>query len=192
MQRVKQHRRVLKGLVKDVRLTPSRAILAEYLLMVLDSKDDDTRRRYEIGTLAHAGGPKLVEVFLSQVERDTDRTTQPMLRNYLNVKPESHQSTQNLLQRDTRSLPNARLNLAIASMVQDANTLHERLFYDTLYLAGCLDVRGQIKLVGLDETALAGTNSTPGDRAIHEELGGFNKFLNTIKRGLSDETSNEG
>ena len=179
-------------IVKEIKTTPSRAILAEHILMVIDSMDEETPRRYQIGTLSHAGGPKLVDLFFSLISREPDRPVKPTLRNYLNTRSESHQATQNRLQRDTRSHPNARLTLEVASLWQDSTTLHERIFYDTLYLATCMDARGHIRLVGLEEEPIKEPHYTNADKAIGEELGGFNKFFMSIKGGSPDETSNQG
>jgi len=194
MRRAKQHRRVLKGLVKDVRMTPSRAILTECLLEVFDATDAHTRRIYEIGTLSHAGGPKLVEIFLSQIEKEPDSPVKPTLRNYPNIKAGSHQSTHNSLQRDTRSHPNLRLPLAISAMMQDSETLHERLFFTTLYLGTCLDARGHVKVVGLDDQPVTEPLNSNSDKAVRAELyEGFDKFLTSIKGGVpTSGQSNEG
>ena len=192
MQRAKEHRRVLKGLVKEIKTTPSRAILAENLLMVIDSMDEETRRRYQIGTLSHAGGPTLVDIFLFKIGKNENRPVKPTLRNYLNTRSESHQSTQNKIQRDTRSHPNARLTLAISAMMQDSTSLHERIFYETLYDGSCMDARGHIKLVGMEEEPIQEPHYTNADKAINEHLGTLNKFLVSIKGGSSNESTNQG
>jgi hypothetical protein len=188
MQRVKEHRRVLKGLVKDIRLTPSRALLTEYILMVIDSLDEMTRRDCEIGALAHAGGPKLVEIFLTQIEAQSNAPVKPMLRNYPNTKRDSHQSTQNRLQRDTRSHPNGRLALELAAMSNDSTTLHERLFYVTLFRGGCVDARDHVKLAGLDEEPISEPHHTNADKSVLDKV---TQFITSIKGGSSNGTSTD-
>jgi hypothetical protein len=167
-------------------------MLAEQLLSIFDAMDADTRRIYEIGALAHAGGPKLVDIFLTQVEKTEDTPVKPTLRNYPNTKSESHQSTHNRLQRDSRSHPNYRLNLAISAMMQDASTLHERLFFSTLYLGGCLDVKGHIKLVGLEEEPIREPHYTNADKAVCAEVTDFNKFLTSIREKTDGKSTDQG
>jgi hypothetical protein len=190
MQRAKEHKRVLKSIINEEKLTPSRAILAEFIVMVFDSKDASTRRRHEIGALAHIGGPRLVEVFLSQIEKEPDRSVKPLLRNFSLIQKHSHQRVHNRLQRDTRSHPNARLTLAISVMVQDANTLHERIFFDTVYLGTCMDIRGHIRLVGPEEEGIREPHYTNSDKAVGAEITDFNKFFTSVKGG-SDVKSTE-
>lgn len=188
MQRVKEHRRVLKGLVKDIRLTPSRALLAEYILMVIDAKDETTRRDYEIGALAHGGGPKLVDIYLSQIEAQPNEPVKPMLRNYLNTRKEAHQHTHNRLQRDTRSHPNGRFLMALTAMGNDSSTLHERIFYLTLFRGSCVDAREHIKLTGLDEEVISEPHNTNADRSVLDKV---TQFITSIKGGSPNAESTD-
>ena len=173
----------------DIRLTPSRAQLAEYILMAIDSRDETTRRDFEIGALSHAGGPKLVEIFLTQIEKEPDRPVRPMLRNYLNTRADSHQSTQNRLQRDTRSHPNGRFAMGLTAMSNDATTTHERIFYLTLFRGGCVDAREHIKLAGLDEEPISEPHHTNADKAVLDKV---TQFITSIKGGSSIASTNEG
>lgn len=142
MQRKKQHRTVLKNLIRDERITPHRALLAESILKSIDATDDDNRRIYEVTVLSQIGDNKVVTYYLNEVDKCTDTPIPPMLTD-----AEDHRTIQNNLQRDNRIHPNWRFIFAVQSMCEDADTEHERLFFKTVISVACLDANNRFKLI---------------------------------------------
>lgn len=167
MRRKKQHRAVLKNLIKDERTTPDRAILAEHLMKYIDAMESDGRHLYELLALQHTGGPKLVELFLSHPDHTSDTQARRLLRD--DNDDGGHITTQNRLLRDRRSHPNRRLILQIEAMNEDAETQRERLFYSTIILAGCIDSAQHFRLRGIDDVPFEETHTTNADKAVMEQ-----------------------
>lgn len=142
MQRKKQHRAILKGLMRDERTTPHRALLAEHILKCLDAIDDDALRMYEIAVMSSIGDYKLVDYYFERLNRCTDKPVKSLLKD-----PADHITIQNARQRDFRSHPNWRFILEIEALNEDADTEHERLFYTTIFLTSCYDASNRFKLI---------------------------------------------
>jgi hypothetical protein len=180
MRRQKQHRTVLKNLIKDERTTPDRAMLAERLMKCLDAVEGDALQLYEMQTLQHVGGPKLVELFLTQLDRLSNVPARRLLRD--DNDDGGHITTQNRLLRDRRSHPNRRLILQIEAMNEDAETQRERLFYSTIILAGCIDSAQHFRLRGIDDVPFEETHTTNADKAVMDQA---KKHLEAIMGGMS-------
>lgn len=175
MQRKKQHRVVLKNFIHDERTTPDRAILVERILKCLDAVDDDTLRMYEMQTIQHVGGPRLVEYYLDKLEHLPEGKVKRILRD--DNDDGGHITAQNKLLRDRRSHPNRRLILQVEAMNEDAETQRERLFYTTIILAGCIDSRKYFKLNGIDDESIVETHLSVSDRAVQDQA---RHYLNAI------------
>ena len=188
MRRSKQHRAVLKNLTKDERTTPDRALLAERLVKCIDAVEGDAVQLYEMQTLQHIGGAKLVELFLAQLDRLTDEPARRLLRD--DNDDGGHITTQNRLLRDRRSHPNRRLILQIEAMNEDAETQRERLFYTTIILAGCIDSAMHFRLRGIDDVPFEETHTTNADKAVMEQAKRhLEAIMNPAKRGKDAGTS---
>lgn len=176
MQRKKQHRSVLKGLLKDERTSPDRAILIEQILKCTDAVDEDGRGKYELLVMHFIGGDKLVEYYLDRLDKCSDKRVKPLLTD-----ADEHVTNQNKLFRDKRSHPNRRFVLQIEAMNESADTEHERLFYMTILLTACLDTQKRFKLAGFDEEPLGQATS----RADRDAMDSAKQFLDKIMGGAS-------
>lgn len=167
MKRKKQHRATLKGLLRDERMSPGRAILAERLLKCLDAIGEDAVKMYEMMAINHLGGPSLVEEFIKRNDSLPDTPPDKLLRD--STADGGHLSLQNRLLRDTRSHPNQRFNLQIEAMNEDAETQHERLFWYTVLITACTDGGGRLRLRLPDDASLDDYHNNNSDRAVHEQ-----------------------
>jgi hypothetical protein len=139
MRRTKQHRAVLKRLLRDDRLTPKRAHLANKLLKKLDSIEPEDMRLYELQLLNMIGAP--IEEYVAALEKP-DEPSHRILRD--EGDDGGHITINNRLLRNQRVHPNYSLSLQVESMWEDAETKHERAFYRLIVTYAFSDGRGLV------------------------------------------------
>lgn len=137
---------MLKRLLRDERITPKRAHLANKLLKKLDAIEPEDTRLYELQLLNLIGAP--IEEYVAALEK-ADKPSKRVLRD--EGDDGGHITIDNRLLRNQRVHPNYSLSLQVESMWEDAETTHERAFYRLIVTYAFSDGRGLVTVDRDDE-----------------------------------------